>query len=475
MIFRVEKRRFRKNGILRLTRCYYLRYRIGEMPVDRWKTLGVTDKQVADKRAQEFIQEKEREVAGILEPKVIRTAAMTPLSAHLEDYLADLEKRNRVGRNGRGGRQLKMRVCTLLKECNWKVAYNINADSFIAWRSRQKKKSARTLNHYLQAMASFLNWLQRVGRIKGNPLKFVEKIDERGRSRRVRRAVTDEELRRLVRDSGSRGIIYFAAARTGLRQEELRQLIWDDLRFDDEVPHVRVRVVCAKNKTEEHVPLVPEIAEALRAHRPANASAKDLVFPNGIPRAARLRGDLESNGIAYQDESGRYADFHALRYTWTTFLQRHGIAQRFAMKLLRHSDMKLTAKVYTDETQLPIYDAVKVLPRLFGDTQMCAQISGAAGHQLSHADDKGNGRAGSQHEGNGVPRRMLTLPVAIGGMERVKGIEPSSVAWKATALPLSYTRARRSSWRASQRLPSPFLGDGLTVCVLLSPAAKLSV
>ena len=26
--------------------------------------------------------------------------------------------------------------------------------------------------------------------------------------------------------------------------------------------------------------------------------------------------------------------------------------------------------------------------------------------------------------------------------ERVKGIEPSSVAWKATALPLSYTRLR---------------------------------
>ncbi len=26
-------------------------------------------------------------------------------------------------------------------------------------------------------------------------------------------------------------------------------------------------------------------------------------------------------------------------------------------------------------------------------------------------------------------------------LERVKGIEPSSVAWEATALPLSYTRA----------------------------------
>src|SRR5450432_2226055 len=144
------------------------------MPVGRWKALGVTDKQVADKRAHEFVQEKEREVAGILEPKVIRTAAMMPLSAHLEDYLMDLEKRNRAGRNGRGGRQLKMRVGTVLKECNWKVAYNINADSFIAWRGRQEK-SARTLNHYLQAMVSFLNWLERVGRIKGNPLKFVGK------------------------------------------------------------------------------------------------------------------------------------------------------------------------------------------------------------------------------------------------------------------------------------------------------------
>jgi hypothetical protein len=50
------------------------------MPVDRWKALGVTDRQVADKKAQEFIQEKEREVAGILEPKVIRKAAMQPLA-----------------------------------------------------------------------------------------------------------------------------------------------------------------------------------------------------------------------------------------------------------------------------------------------------------------------------------------------------------------------------------------------------------
>ncbi len=46
MIFSIEKRRFRRGGKLHETRSYYLRYRIGDMPVERWKSLGVTDKQV---------------------------------------------------------------------------------------------------------------------------------------------------------------------------------------------------------------------------------------------------------------------------------------------------------------------------------------------------------------------------------------------------------------------------------------------
>jgi len=69
MIFKIEKRRFRRGGKLEETRSYYLRYRIGDMPVDKWKSLGVTDFQVATKNAQKFIQEREREEAGILAPK----------------------------------------------------------------------------------------------------------------------------------------------------------------------------------------------------------------------------------------------------------------------------------------------------------------------------------------------------------------------------------------------------------------------
>ena len=439
MIFKVEKRRSRRNGKLHLTRCYYLRYRVGDMPVDRWKSLGATDLQVANKRAQEFIQEREREAAGILEPKLVRDAAQRSLTEHLNDYEADLVKRGRAGRGGRGARLLKSRILRLLNDCGWKLSASITADSFIAWRNRQTD-SARTLNHYLQGMISFLNWLERVGRIKFNPLKNVTKIDGRGQKKRVRRAFMDDELRTLIQASGPRGIIYFTAARTGLRWEELRQLAWNDVHLAAPVPHIVVRAETAKNKTEESVSLVPEIVEALKAYRSENQSSSKLVFPNGIPRARRLQKDAEANGIAYQDDLGRFADFHSLRYTWATFLQRNDIPQRFAMKLMRHSDIKLTAKVYTDETQLPIYDAIKGLPRLGDYTQIRAQISGAEGQNVAQSVATGGG--GKHHEslviGGGC--QVLAQPVAPSEMERVKGIEPSSQPWEGHILPLNHTR-----------------------------------
>jgi len=426
MIFKVEKRQFRKNGELQTTRGYYLRYRIGDMPVDRWKSLGATDFQTANKNAQEFIQEKEREAAGIIESKLVRDAAQRPLTEHLNDYEADLVARARAGRGGRGASLLKTRIIRLMNDCRWKLACHVTPDSFITWRNGQDA-AARTLNHYLQGMISFLNWMERIGRIKANPLKFVGKVDERGQKKRVRRAFTDEELQKLVKCSGPRGIIYFTAARTGLRQEELRQLKWGEINLEAPVPNMIVRAETAKNKKQESVCLVPEIVEALSAYRPAGWSSSDAVFPKGIPRASRLKVDAERNGIAYRDEQGRYADFHALRYTWATFLQRNGVAQRFAMKLMRHSDIKLTSKVYTDETQLPIYASIKNLPRLGVCTQIRAQILGSEGQNVAQPVAVGEGmKSDKSLVADGVCLGLAPL-VAEMKLERAKGFEPSTL------------------------------------------------
>ena len=135
-------------------------------------------------------------------------------------------------------------------------------------------------------------------------------------------------------------------------------------------------------------------------------------------------------------ELGRYGDFHALRYTWATFLRRNGIAQRFAMKLMRHSDYQLTAKVYTDETQLAIYDAIKGLLRLLNYTQIRAQNSGAAGQEVAQAGPPSEGMESSEAPVNGGSCRASSQVVTRGGdwSER-RDSNPRHSPWQGDALP----------------------------------------
>ena len=75
----------------------------------------------------------------------------------------------------------------------------------------------------------------------------------------------------------------------------------------------------------------------------------------------RFRADLEAAGISYIDTKGEYADFHSLRKTFGTMLTLAGVGQRTVRELMRHSDMRLTAKTYTDANMLPVSDAVALL------------------------------------------------------------------------------------------------------------------
>ena len=75
----------------------------------------------------------------------------------------------------------------------------------------------------------------------------------------------------------------------------------------------------------------------------------------------RFRADLEAAGIPYVDAKGEYADFHSFRKTFGTMLTLAEVRQRTVMELMRHSDMRLTAKTYTDANMLSVSDAVALL------------------------------------------------------------------------------------------------------------------
>jgi integrase len=62
------------------------------------------------------------------------------------------------------------------------------------------------------------------------------------------------------------------------------------------------------------------------------------------------------------DEQGRRVDFHSLRLTFGTNLVLSGAHPRVVQELMRHSDIRLTMKLYTDISKLPVWEAVAALP-----------------------------------------------------------------------------------------------------------------
>ncbi len=81
-----------------------------------------------------------------------------------------------------------------------------------------------------------------------------------------------------------------------------------------------------------------------------------------------LNRDLAAAGISKVDDRGRTVDVHALRHTFGTLLSKGGVAPRTAQQAMRHSDIRLTMKTYTDPRLLDVAGAVESLPALSFET-----------------------------------------------------------------------------------------------------------
>ena len=218
----------------------------------------------------------------------------------------------------------------------------------------------KTLNEYLNACNALLNWMTKLGRITDNPLRVVEKINLKGKQQ-LRRAMTDDEFSRLLEFAEDYRLLYLAATYTGLRLNELLKMMVVDVHLDDHHPYLIAQASTTKNGLKATIPLHPklvhEFEDALKQKEPA-----DLVFPQHTQPDRRFRRHLKRAGIEQIDATGRKLDFHALRYTFCTKLAKQGVSQRLAQELMRHSDPRLTANIYTDTTHLPTFDAVNNLP-----------------------------------------------------------------------------------------------------------------
>ncbi len=146
------------------------------------------------------------------------------------------------------------------------------------------------------------------------------------------------------------------------------------------MPHLAVRASTTKNGKDAHIPLHPELLNALTRLKSRNAKPNERVFK--VPLIETFRADLKRASIAYNDERGNRTDFHALRKTFGTLMQLSGVNPRTAQELMRHSDIKLTMGVYTDATMLPTAAAIQSLPNI-AFAPYTAPLNSAQGGQMS--------------------------------------------------------------------------------------------
>jgi len=340
------------------SRRWYVRYRLPDGRVR--EVAGYTDKAATQALGIRLQRNAQREAAGLARPTDHYLA--DPLEKHLADYQAALEARCRTAKHIR--LTLK-RIRTVLAQSGARRVGDVTSARVVDALAKLRRDglATETANHYLTAAKMFTRWLWRQGRLSEDPLAGLGRQNADVDRRVVRRALTAEELGRLIQaaetsdwtfrglDGRDRAALYMLAAFSGLRVSELKHLTAADLSLAGEPPTVAVAAAYAKNRKQDVLPLPADAAAYLAAwlaSRPIRPVGAVRLWPGTWwqKAAAMLRRDLDAAGIDAQAD-GQVVDFHALRSTYATNLARLGVNLQTAQALLRHSDPKLTARTYT--------------------------------------------------------------------------------------------------------------------------------
>ncbi len=316
------------------------------------------------------------------------------LSEHVADWRKALIDK---GNTAKHAALVAGRVTKLLTGCGFARWPELTGSGIHSWLAERRAEgvSVRTCNFYIVATKGFCRWMVREKRAPENPIAHLQGGNAKTDPRHDRRALSADELRRLLDaastgpehfgiDGADRAIVYRVAAETGLRANELRTLTAGAFDLDAEPPTVTVKAGYSKHRREDVLPLRPELVEALRTYlagklpeapalRVPERTAEMMLADLEAARAAWLaeaetpkehKARSESSFLAYRDEAGRVADFHALRHTFITGLARGGVHPKLAQQLARHSTITLTMDRYSHTVLPDLSDALAALPDL---------------------------------------------------------------------------------------------------------------
>ncbi|MFL5343107.1 MAG: tyrosine recombinase XerC, partial [Gemmataceae bacterium] len=216
-------------------RTYYAKYRDGAGVVCVVPT-GCRDETAARRVLGELERKAELVRAGVITAAEngIGEHRGTPLGEHFDAYLANLEA---AGVTKEHRANVKRQLRRLAADCSFGRLADLKREAVERWLAGRAREGmgARTRNTYLAAVISFANWCAdpAIGRLASNPFVNVVKANEKADPRRQRRAMTEDELTRLLAVARERPLLEALTVRKGPRKGE---------RYADVRPEVRTRL-----------------------------------------------------------------------------------------------------------------------------------------------------------------------------------------------------------------------------------------
>jgi len=366
----------------------------------RERTTGTTDTAAAERILRKFLSDAAERKAGVVDSRLDRYVlnSRKPLLTHLADFIAGAKARDVTPQQAQ---QLETRVKRVLALARAEVIADLNPHAVqmaIADVRKGDKKhrpaSVQTAAHYLRNTKQFTRWLKRDGRVASDPLADIESAGNPETDRkRVRRALADEELARLVRAAEvgpvvrkvpgvDRAMLYRTAIGTGFRASELKSLTPESFDLQAEPPTVTVDAAYSKHRQTDVQPIRPELAEVLKpwlADKPAGepvfcvkgklvnilrpdlAAAREAWLKEARTAAERTERE-QSSFLRYVDDAGQVADFHSLRHSFISLLVSGGASVKTCQELARHSNPLLTIGRYSHVRLKDLTGALDGLP-----------------------------------------------------------------------------------------------------------------
>jgi len=382
---------------------YYITYFV--RPGVRKTLKGCKDKAATEALARKLEADAMLRREGVIDARADRYAAAEakPLNEHVADLAAALKAK---GVTALQAGTVKARVTHILGLCKAERISQISLSGVqnalgtirevgASVKSRNKGVSLQTCNHYLRALKQFTRWLWRDGRAREDALVHLAGYNVQLDRRHDRRALTDDELARLIRaaEKGQkvramtgpeRAMLYQLAVGTGFRANELRSLTPESFDLDADPPTVTVQAGYSKRRRMDVQPIRCDLADLLRPWL-AGKKAGHPVFNMPDKPIKLIRPDLDaahqawlkearseeersqrrqSDFLEYRDGEGRVADFHALRHTYISRLVASGANIKVAQELARHSTPTLTLGRYAHVQLVDQTRALDALPSI---------------------------------------------------------------------------------------------------------------